>query len=225
MPQQLDTELHNIKSLKWLPWIGNEYFDVPNDNRLLIIGESHYGGTPEAIQAHENILFTRIGVNEFAVQRQYHGKIKLYRNMHLALIGNDTFDSQKLWSKICFYNFIQKTMDTNKGRPSDLDFSKSWETFFPLAEVLQPKVCLFMGLEACKSFETAISKTEWKSSGLKRDTKINRNYARTVTVSNKSQSIEIIFIKHPSQYFSWIGWNKYLYSKLGTQLEYLKKDM
>jgi hypothetical protein len=225
MSQQLDAELQNIKSLKWLPWIGNEYFDVPYNNKLLIIGESHYGGTQEAIHKHEDILFTRIAVDEFAVNRQYYGKIKLYRNMHLALMGNDTFNTQSLWSKICFYNFIQKTMNTNKGRPTDLDFSKSWETFFPLVEVLQPKVCLFMGLEACKSFEMAISKYGWKSSGLKQDTKISRNYARTVTISNINQSVEIIFIKHPSQYFSWTAWNKYLYSKIEIQLEYLKKDM
>jgi hypothetical protein len=225
MSQQLDNELKNIQSLKWLPWIGNEYFDIPNVNRILIIGESHYAETPEAIQAHENNLFTRIGVDEFAVHRQYYGTIKLYKYMHLALIGNDTFNSQKLWSKICFYNFIQKTMVTNKERPTDLDFSKSWDTFFPLAEVLQPKVCLFMGLEASKSFEMAISKTEWNSSGLKQDTKIGRNYARTVTISNKSQSIEMIFIRHPSKYFSWTAWNKYLYSKIEIQLEYLKKGL
>lgn len=224
MTKQLDIELQNIKTLKWLPWIGNEYFDIPNENRLLIIGESHYGGSPEAILAHENILYTRIGVKEFAVERQYHGKIRLYRNMHLALIGNDTFNSQKLWSKICFYNFIQKTMNTNKGRPTGLDFSRSWETFFPVVEILKPSVCIFMGLEASKSFEVAINKTEWISSGLKNDIKIGSYYSRTVTISKKSQSIEMIFIKHPSQFFSWTAWNKYLYSKIGLKLEYLKKD-
>jgi hypothetical protein len=224
MSLQLDTNLQNIKSLKWLPWIGKEYLDIPAENKLLVIGESHYGGTPEAIEAHENLLYTRIRVNECAIQRQY-GKVKLYKNMHLALIGNDTFKSEKLWSKISSYNFIQKTMHTNKERPTDADFVKSWETFYSLIEVLQPKICLFMGLEACKSFEMAITKSDWKSSGIKHDIKIGKSYARSVLIHKENQSIEVFFIRHPSQYFSWSSWNKYLNSKMGTQLDFIKSDM
>ena len=59
-------------------------------------------------------------------------------------------------------------MNSSKGRPSGLDFITSWETFFPLVEILQPQVCLFIGLEASNSFDLGISKTEWKSSGLKK---------------------------------------------------------
>ena len=60
---------------------------------------------------------------------------------------------------------------------------------------------------------------------LKKDTPIGTYYPRTITISNSNQSIELIFIKHPSQFFSWKNWNTYLNSKIGTQLNFLKRNM
>ena len=35
-----DNQLEEVTELKWLPWIGKEYFNT--EHRLLIVGESHY---------------------------------------------------------------------------------------------------------------------------------------------------------------------------------------
>ena len=60
---------------------------------------------------------------------------------------------------------------------------------------------------------------------LKKNTKIGSCYSRTVTISNSGKSIELIFIRHASQYFSWQKWNTYLHSKIGTQINYLTSNM
>lgn len=42
MTKSLDKELLEIKSLKWLPWIGDNYLSLQSSNKLLVIGESNY---------------------------------------------------------------------------------------------------------------------------------------------------------------------------------------
>ena len=40
MDKQYDARMQAIPSLKWLPWVGDEY--AASDARLLVLGDSHY---------------------------------------------------------------------------------------------------------------------------------------------------------------------------------------
>ncbi|UJP64800.1 hypothetical protein [Mongoliitalea daihaiensis] len=33
-----DQDFQSIKNLKWLPWIGSDFFNLPLDKRILIVG-------------------------------------------------------------------------------------------------------------------------------------------------------------------------------------------
>jgi hypothetical protein len=56
-----DKEFKNVENLKWLPFVGQNFFNSPNENKMLIVGESHYHDkSEESILKHDNPLYTRI---------------------------------------------------------------------------------------------------------------------------------------------------------------------
>lgn len=125
----IDSNFKDIEDLKWLPWVGDRFSSLSPENKLLIIGESHcHDNTPFSIEKHNAREFTRDVIEELAIERWYYGT-KIFPNLHRALFRNDEFDSATFWSLVSFYNFIQRPMDTNRGRPSCDDFYNSWLPF------------------------------------------------------------------------------------------------
>lgn len=222
----VDTKYSKIEQLKWLPWVGNCFESLDNDNRLLIIGESHYhDGTPDSIEKHESPNFTREVIEELAVERCYYGT-KIFPNLHKALFRNDEFDSPTFWNLVSFYNFIQRPMDTNKGRPSYDDFYNSWFPFLELTKILRPKVCLFIGTSAANSFEYALQNTNFSTDGIKWEDYISNAYAKSASLKDSDgNEIQLIFIRHTSQMFSWSKWNEYLQKKIPNELEWFDKQL
>ena len=70
MNTQLDKKLKNVKNQKWLPFVGDNYLKISDNNKLLIVGESHYldPDDPKSIERHNSIDFTREVIEELAIQ-------------------------------------------------------------------------------------------------------------------------------------------------------------
>jgi len=219
----LDQNLSQIQRLKWLPWIGDQFFAVGEINRLLIVGESHYhDGTEQSIEKHDLAEFTRIVINEMAIGRQYY-KTKIFPNLHKALFRNDNFNASILWNLVAYYNFIQRPMNTKTSRPTYDDFYYGWKTFFDVAKVLKPTTCLFIGTSAANSFVNAIQSSDFSTDGLNREDRIGGAYAKTAIIRDvNNNETKLIFIRHTSQMFSWSRWNDYLRKTIPTKLTVLE---
>lgn len=84
-----DENFGQIENLKWLPWVGDRFNSLALDNKLLIVGESHYhDNTPDSIEKHNSPTFTREVVEELAIERWYYGT-KIFPNLHRALFRNE----------------------------------------------------------------------------------------------------------------------------------------
>lgn len=218
--------ISKISNLKWYPFIGKQYENGVANKKILFVGESHYHENNEqSIAKHNNPEFTKIIVNELAIQKQY-WSIKMFSNLHRTIIGNDNFDSEKLWNSIAFYNFVQRAMVTNKERPTESDLLLGWEVFFEVVEILKPDVCIFIGTGSSnflKEFVTKnrkdiiINEFKWLK-------KISRTYPRKVKLVYNKRYIELHFIQHTSQYFSWLKWHQYLKNELPDELECFKNS-
>jgi hypothetical protein len=221
-----DKKFSKIENLKWLPWVGDQFNSIDLDNRLLIVGESHYhDNTPASIERQNALTYTREVVEELATKRQYNGT-KFFPNLHRALFRNDDFDSPTFWNLVAFYNFIQRSMDTNKGRPSYEDFYNSWLPFLEVVRLLKPKTCLFVGLSAANSLTQAIQDTSFSTDGVKWEDYISNAYAKTAVLKDKDENeIQLIFIRHTSKMFSWNKWNEYLQRKMKVQLSWLNEQL
>lgn len=221
-----DNVFSQVKGLKWLPWIGDNYFSAPQDRRLLIVGESHYHDkTEQSINANNEPTFTRDIIEEMGIDQCYYG-IKLFPNLHRTLFRNDSFDTAKFWNSVSFYNFIQRPMETNKGRPAWDDISNGWKVFAQLAEILQPNICLFIGTSSANSLNYCLQDTNYKSNGVKCEDWISNSYGRTSSITHKDGStIQLVFIRHCSSMFSWDSWNQFLNKKIKEQLVWLEQQI
>lgn len=221
----MEIELQKLvdnKILKWLPWIGKNYEN--SEIKILIVGESHYFN-PEEIQSfekHQNILFTREVIEEMPMNRDYY-QTKVFQNFHRAILGNDTFDAEKFWNQISFYNFIQKPMNSNKGRPTNVDYFENWNGFVKLVETIKPTICIFIGSSAANSFNTFFSQSSLDFIPVENIEKIGVNYAKKSILKVNNLELPIHFIKHTSQYFSWNKWHDYLKNTIPNEIEFLEK--
>ncbi|MFT6338432.1 MAG: hypothetical protein ACJATI_005206 [Halioglobus sp.] len=226
MDTSLDDSFKKIKNQKWLPFIGQNYLSTPDNKKLLIVGESHYhNGTQGSIDKHNDPNYTRIVVKELAIQREYWGT-KIFPNFHMALFGNDSFDTDAFWNLTSYYNFVQRPMITNKGRPSKKDYYEGWLVFFKTLKIIKPSSCLFIGVESSNSLRKVIQQSDFELISFEKDNKINRTFPRRVTIKGTdSQQIDLVFIKHSSRYFSWDKWNEYITTNLSEQINWFRKKI
>lgn len=198
-------------------------------NRLLIVGESHYQDDNENSKKYnQSIYCTRNVIEDIAIKRDLHGT-RIFQNVHRALFCTDNpnkIDHAKFWSSVAFYNFIQKPMKTNKGRPTYVDYRRDWQVFFALVEVVKPRTCLFIGIGASDSLKDAVNDSQEKFrlvGSVRTIEKVNGVRARRATIEDgNNNQIELIFIRHASQFFSWKKWNGFLLKQMGEQLHWLK---
>lgn len=227
MISRYDSQFNKIENLKWLPWVGDSYETIEMDRRLLIVGESHYhDNAPKSIEEHNSPTFTRVVIRELAMKQNYRG-IKIFPNLHRALLGSDEIDSGAFYNLVSFYNFIQRPMETRKERPSRDDFSNAWSAFFEVVKVLKPKLCLFLGTTAANTLGNAINKgSDYSTNVIVWEDKIGNARPKSTTIkgSDGNETL-IIFIRHTSQMFSWRKWHDYLQNKIGPELVWLAEQV
>lgn len=209
----LDNQIQEIKDLKWLPWIGKSFFKTPT--KLLIVGESHYTGQgQESINELEDIRFTRDCVFEQGYENLYH--VRLYQNIHRMLMGNKSFDTKNLWRNLSYHNFIQIPLSNISIRPSYQDFFKSAPVFWEILKVLKPKYCLMCGLSsegALINFLTSINVEIKSKKGIRSIPKVNdKEYPREYIIKIDNDSVNLIYVYHPSRQRNSNNWNDYLKS-------------
>jgi len=216
--KQFDDILNKITlhRLPWLPWIGDKYKD--SANRLMIVGEIHYGEWRTGWDARSKELlddhnFTRIVIKDHALNYKATGK--MYRNLE-RVIFNETYPTdekkEKLWRSICYHNLVLKPMKNSNCRPTWANYLEGWEIFFDMLEVLKPTCCLVAGTtEKVNSFQAVADQRNAKISKRIPSDKISRTHGEKLDVNSDKLSFRLVFIMHPSgQNFSWSKWHPFI---------------
>lgn len=212
-------------ALHWLPWVGTGYAGLPREQRLLILGESHYqwNNKTETTEQVSRYLasreFTRYFVFDHGFSSPKH-PTKIATALTRAIYGRQYNAQQKqhLWSSVAYYNRVQRAMDNADARPTKEDYCIAWDTFFPVISVLQPGYCLFAGVEISDyvdELKAAAHRHSYVVSALARRPVIGRTAPRVATVANAAGEVtRLVFIKHPSSFFSWEKWGHFLQEEL-----------
>lgn len=210
------------EKIKWLPWVGENY--LKSENKILVIGESHYYKPEEngSFEKHQSPTFTKKVIKEMAIEKDYYST-KVFQNFHKAMMGNDNFNALKFWNQLAYFNFIQKPMNTNKGRPNYDDFYNSWSSYIEIVKILQPKICIFIGTSAADSFNFFAEQNNLDYSKVQSLEKVGANYAKKSSLKIGKLEINNYFIRHTSKYFSWSKWNEYLKKTLPEEIKFLEK--
>ena len=94
------------------PWIGADYGN-PNDlglpSRLLILGESHYGGSENYYR----------GFTKEVIKDQWRGhRHPYFTKVQKSVLGpSQEVDAKDFWKFVAFYNFIQRLVEKPEVRP------------------------------------------------------------------------------------------------------------
>ena len=101
-----DNQLEEVTELKWLPWIGKEYFNT--EHRLLIVGESHYlTGKEKNLLEAEQPDFTRNVVQTFCINNKIKGKSGSTSVQTDGIFDENTFElSMPIGLSYEFSNFV-----------------------------------------------------------------------------------------------------------------------
>lgn len=229
-----DEAFKNIQTLKWLPWVGLQYNDLPTGKKLLIIGESHYLPNEEHdwYEDVEQPEFTRGFITD-NVYKNPNKPLKILRNLEKVLIDDTPSIKQqlKLFNSVSYYNFIQRALGTSSSadRPNDEDYEIGWSTFFKVLNILEPNICLFCGVSftyhngriersAKENNYTYLwdDKIDFSSKNVK---------ARKIIITKEDKHIPALFIAHPTLRtgFNCSDWRQFIDSEISNYTSWLRQ--
>ncbi len=204
-------------ALPWLPWVGKHF--STSEHKTMLLGESTYlwNDTVELIERAERDDHTRIVHQNHALN---FGKgTKYVRNIERAIFNkkhpNDTEKSQ-LWLSVVYHNLVLTAMNSIKHRPTEKDYELGWDACLPIIEKMGISQVIIYGLERPKI--TAL-KSQLNTKGIAHDPKKSpqidgkRSYT-CIDIQYPAHTAKLVFIRHPSAFFSWKKWGAYLQQEI-----------
>ncbi len=207
-----------IQGLQREPFIGKNYFQLPKEDRLLIVGESHYT-SDEKESTDINLTVNTVG--NFG----WNDKIKFFTNMRKIVLEKSKHEPSQLWNNCAFYNFIQSVMKSPTERPSKQDWIESWRVFFELMKFLEPTIVVFGGTSAANVLaknKSILCSNEHDFDRVRYDTQIGKYCAkRTEITLSSGHNIRVLFLLHPSRISNIQPWREYFLKMSNGKLSYL----
>lgn len=207
--ERYDDTLNEKLNFLWLPWIGNNF--KKSKKKTMILGESFYNSTGK--ERKEDKEFLRRHLHRHALNHD--SSENFVRNIERAIFcvkNPKNMDKDIFWQSIMYHNLVLRRMPTLKHRPTFNDYKKGWEAFLELVKELEIEQCIVYGLESkkLKAFKTVLEEQEVSFKNRKLEEKVGRTSPRIIDIEMQNITIKIIFIRHPSAYFSWEKWGKIL---------------
>ena len=226
--ESYDSEFKVVPNLTWQPWVGTRYPKLSRAKRVLVVGESHYSTepNPKKVLEAKRVLsaaadYTRRVIHECPISGAWRNPT--LENIARFLLGRPAKNRAGLWSELAFYNFIQRPMEygARKERPTWNDWVLGWEVFCRVVEVLNPSHCIFIGVEAAKSFQWVMTRRAVKTLPIQKVQKVRRTWARAGGLVVGGHTVGLSFMRHCGAHFSWADWHRFLQSQCGKQLHAL----
>lgn len=225
---EFDEQFNNVENLKWLPWVGEDYCNIPSEKKLLIVGESHY------LPSKDEPWYEEVKKREFTrnfvfkqINNPNNDMEKILINTQRVLYNCEpTVDQKyKLWNSVSYYNFVQRELESVMHRPVKVDYEKGWRSFFKIVNILNPALCLFCGVSA--SDYNGVMKEEAEKNGYTHVranslmNKIGRVSPRKISIFQNEKEITILFIQHPSRGFIFSDWSQFVQHNMKDYTEWL----
>lgn len=227
--KQFDAAFDKIKGLARYPWVGSEF--VNSDCRPLIIGDSHYAVdddgkfSREALEELTDNDSTR-GIINTVVSNKYEGITTwaMYEGLLKTFIEVSPENVKDFWSKVAFYNFIQRVMERTDEKPTDDDKRKGWRCLAGVIKVLKPTSVLIIGVRNDNGSD-ALNGKDIRLEDFKDDkeNKVNRCAPRIGRILTSETIIPLTLIQHTSQRYSPCKWREYLEKRNPQLMAYLSK--
>jgi hypothetical protein len=209
----LYNSLDDIEELERYPWIGKNYLQ----NRILILGDSHYATSKEAEKDFKNPHST-IEIIKAVIEK---GPYSFYNGLYNLFNLETQKDIEEFWSNIAFYNFVQEIMKDVHQKPSPTNRMKAWRCLAEVSKVLQPTFILFLGIRnwyGTHALEGTDTKCELEWDKTIKISKVTPAYGRLILPQG---DIPFSIIRHTAMGFNAPAWREYLQSKVPIRMSAL----
>ncbi|MFM0009177.1 hypothetical protein [Paraburkholderia sediminicola] len=204
------------KTLPWWPWVGSQFGVSPV--KTMVLGESVYEWDSlrgAAASRYAQTTGLRITHNNHALS---FGRDTPYvRNIERAIFSALTpADDQKLslWTSVAYHNLVLELLPSNGHRPSDSQFRAGWHETLDLCEQLQIEQCLVYGVESADALRAVAAERNLACSVRRIGAKVGGCYPRHGVLESGDRQLKLLFVRHPSKFFSWRRWSPVIRSNL-----------
>lgn len=198
-----DQQFAARKSLPWWPWVGCAFAESPV--RTMIVGESIYMWSPEARERYSRADGLRVTHTNHAMALRHDSRY--VRNIERALFAcRKPSDRQKygFWTNVAYHNLVLVPLSSRRRRPTQAEYQAGWRELFALCQLMEVKQCLVYGLEHSKLKALESAAEQSGHACVLRDA--GTLGARRATLQMGNAQLELLFIRHPSAFFSWRQW-------------------
>ncbi|SFU70157.1 hypothetical protein SAMN05216480_11456 [Pustulibacterium marinum] len=215
-----------IENQIWNCWIGKNY--SLQENKILLIGESHYAqnedGSPN--EEYYNDFIKNPNITIEIIEQLIDGNTwKIFDNTYRLLLGSTNVVKSEFWSKVSFFNLIQRPMKSSSERPSKKDFKKYIELSLNIINNMKdkPNYIIYLGNSGRYYFENSVKNNDAFKIKKRYCLKIGKYYGVKYIMDSQNE-MSIFFIKHPSQYFSWKKWRDFIFENNLDLKTYIEKN-
>lgn len=190
----MDTSDTNCRQVFFRPWVGSQY-GQSNLGRLLVLGESHYGGDEPSPN------WTIECIQNFASGIWNH---RFWTNIGQVITGQKHWEIDRLgfWNSIAFYNYVQEVAAPGpRQSPTEEMFERGARPFSHVISTLQPTHVIALGYRLwCRMPAFSIDRAPLRAGNRESDCGL---YA---SIDRRHNSLAMR-IQHPSSAFSPREWH------------------
>jgi len=177
------------------PWVGSQYDRGLNGTKVLLLGESHYGGVGDDAPAHE--VTSRV-VQRWAIDGPTH---PFFTKAYRVVCGTPTPDRtrEEFWNSVAFYNYVQAWVGNNpRVRPTPDEWKTGAAPFQDVLAALCPDRVVVLGKELWNQLPSPQES---------RTVTVNSNQIEIRFYSTSSHTAQAAMVHHPSYpAFSYARW-------------------
>lgn len=217
----IDTSFDHLfatrENLSWWPWVGRDF--VASPVRTLVVGESIYEWSTEDLEIFEKRYSQTSGLRETHERHamNYGRPSKYVRNVERAVYcrsAPDAVQKHRFWTSVAYHNLVLKVLKSRSRRPSHAQFIDGWTEVLELGELLRVNQMLVFGVSSAKALKEVCKNLGLNCTVKKTGPAISNCRPRIGVVQTASTSIRLVFIRHPSEFFSWERWSPVIRSNL-----------
>lgn len=188
------------------PYIGSKYGKSTSifKNKIMILGESHYGNHPQELgertPSSEDENITNNVVNnylnlDFKFSNWMNTLTKSTNSLYNKKLGRNRHDIKEIndiWSSLVFYNYVQVVLPASRIKPSQKAIDFSEKPFYEVLETTRPDILIVWG----KRLWYALPHTNWTDGCDPKHKEKLSDYGFYTLFSGKR--VFCIFTQHPS---------------------------
>jgi hypothetical protein len=207
------------ESLPWWPWVGSQY--AVSLIKTMVVGESIYEWKNENRKIFHERYARTTGLRETHNNHalSFGRNSRYVRNLERAIFAASTpKDEQKwaLWTSVVYHNLVLSPLSDIEQRPSQTQFRKGWSEVLDLCDLLRVEQLLVYGVGSAGAL-LAAAQSKGLSCHIRKGPKVGRCTARLGLIDTGNVQIKLLFIRHPSEFFSWKRWGRVIRENLTFQ--------